>query len=214
MPKKPDTEPEDSGTETGTTGDATGTSAEVPPEPPAAGTGTTPAASGAFSREPGTSGEPPAPAPADPDAPPWERNGDEFNAETAWQLIQNLRAEVARTKRPAEAGGSDELVQRVAVLEKQLTDERAAAARERIGRQHALPDEVVALLGDGTDDELSARAGALIEWANTHTRPAPARGARRRPVAELRTGTTPEEPPADTDPARLAARVAERRPHF
>ncbi|MGH8875789.1 MAG: hypothetical protein ACRD0P_00335 [Stackebrandtia sp.] len=219
MPKKPDTDPEDAATDTGTTGQQTGTSAEVPPEPPAADTGTSSEDTGNAADTAGTSasetGQQSATPPSSgPEAPPWERTGEAFNAETAWQLITNLRAEVARTKRPAaEAGGSDELAARVANLEQQLAAERAAA-RQRIGEQHAMPEPVVALLGDGDGKTLDARAQALIDWAATQNRPAPARGARRRPVAELRTGTTPEEPPADTDPSRLAERVTSRRPHF
>ncbi|ADD43875.1 hypothetical protein [Stackebrandtia nassauensis] len=220
MPTTPGTTPEDAATGTGATGEESGTLAEVPPEPPAAASGTTPAATGTTAGDSGTSGDappPPAPAPADspPEAPPWERTGQPFDAETAWKLITNLRAEVARGKAgaPTGPGGTDELAQRVTSLEQQLAEERAAA-RARIGEQHQMPEPVVALLGDGDGKTLAARAQALIDWAHTLNRPAPSRGARRRPVAELRSGTTPEQPPEDTDPARLAAQVAARRPHY
>ena len=36
--------------------------------------------------------------------PPWERDGETFDPERAWKLIQNLKAELARVKaKPAEA---------------------------------------------------------------------------------------------------------------
>ena len=47
--------------------------------------------------------ETPEPTPAP--VPPWERDGVEFNAETAWNLIQNLRADKAQL---AEALASKE----------------------------------------------------------------------------------------------------------
>lgn len=149
-------------------------------------------------------------------APPWERDGTEFDAARAWTLITNLRAEVAAAKTPApppavadepESNPATDTAARVAALE-------SALARERVGRKHSLPDGVIDLLGDGDEDALSARATALIEWAVTQQQPAaPAPASlRRRPLADLRPGTTnPADTPTETDPAALAAAVMSAR---
>ncbi|WP_240544341.1 hypothetical protein [Bifidobacterium sp. SO4] len=47
----------------------------------------------------------PATPPADDSAPkpPWERDGEDFNPEKAWNLIQNLRADNAKLKESNES---------------------------------------------------------------------------------------------------------------
>lgn len=44
------------------------------------------------------SGQVSDPAPNDEAKPPWERDGEEFNPEKAWSLIQNLRNDLADAK--------------------------------------------------------------------------------------------------------------------
>ncbi|MGH8877007.1 MAG: hypothetical protein ACRD0P_06675 [Stackebrandtia sp.] len=143
----------------------------------------------------------------DGDGPPWDRTGETFDPERAWTLIQNLRAEVASSKKSGKTEPG-ELVERVSALESQLAAASAAVARERVGRVHGLPDDVVALLGDGDEETLSARAAALIKWADG--REDAALPKKRTTPARTR-GSFPNEQPDETDPAKLAEQVLARR---
>lgn len=42
--------------------------------------------------------------------PPWERDGETFDPERAWKLVQNLKAELARVKALAAVGLSQDFV--------------------------------------------------------------------------------------------------------
>ena len=42
--------------------------------------------------------EAPAPQEESPTVPPWERDGEIFDPERAWKLVQNLKAELAAVK--------------------------------------------------------------------------------------------------------------------
>ncbi|MGH8794553.1 MAG: hypothetical protein ACRDXX_18125, partial [Stackebrandtia sp.] len=140
-------------------------------------------------------------APRGPEVPPWERDGQSFDPERAWNLIRNLRAEVAEAKRTAARdtdggdGKASELSRRVEALSSQL-------ARERVARKHELPDELVDLLGDGDEKALAERAEKLIAWRDQTTaeaEPVPL----RRPAQKPRGGADPTATPVETDPAKL-----------
>lgn len=72
--------------------------------------------------------------------PPWERDGEEFNPETAWNLIQNLRAdnsarraENAKLRALAAAGLSLDLAAVVAGSTADEVEANVTLLRESIG---------------------------------------------------------------------------------
>ncbi|CAM3431996.1 hypothetical protein [Stackebrandtia soli] len=145
------------------------------------------------------------------EVPPWERDGEPFDSARAWNLIRNLRAEVAATRKAEPAastatgdgsGDTAELARQVATLSTDL-------ARERVARKHALPDDLLGLLGDGDEAALTTRAEALIAWRDKTTTDAST--PPRRPAQKPRGGADPTATATETDPAKLAAAVAARR---
>ncbi|UVK59024.1 scaffolding protein [Microbacterium phage Cen1621] len=120
----------------------------------------------------------PAAKPADNGTPPW---GDDFNAETAWTLIQNLRGELktVKTERTTFKNERDALSQKVeehenagksaeelkAAAEKKAADDLAAARRElwieRALRKHGVPEELVEFLSGDDEEAILAKAEKL-----------------------------------------------------
>lgn len=113
--------------------------------------------------------------------PPWERNGEQFDPEKAWNLIQSLRNENGTLKSDREAlqGKVTEFEQQGLTEVEKLTNrattaeqERDTAAGELVRLQVALNNGLIAekdgkfvldedamkLLGTGTAEELEERA--------------------------------------------------------
>lgn len=194
---------------------------------------TIPPAGQAPAPAPGADPTGPAPAalpapPAGNTSPPWDRDGQPFDPARAWALIENLRADLAAARGgqaptdtappaapadppapvtspeprtpPADAG-----------LSAQLDALRAQLARERAGRRHGLDDDLVDLLGTGTDEQIEARAAALAaRLAPAGTAPAPTSPVPRRPVEQLHGGGDPTTTPEETDPRKLADLIRSR----
>lgn len=156
------------------------------------------------------------------DTPPW---GDDFDAEKAWKLVRNLRAD--KEKLAARPVLSDEQQQQLdeynALVEASKTDaqrrEEAANAaqrerdeaqaeltRLRIAMRHGISEEDFDLLGSGTEEEVAARA-LKIAAKNEAARQAaleaavtgPATPAPRRPSARLQPGASPAPDPVRDD---------------
>lgn len=134
----------------------------------------TPADVAPKSAEPASQPTSPEPAAAAPEAPPW---GEDFDAEKAWTLVQNLRADKERLqKRPAL---TDEQAARLSeydkVLEGQKTAEQKAqdalAAAEKRAQslfERSVLAEVKALAADGFADPSDAAVflGDLKKYAS------------------------------------------------
>ncbi|MBG6140679.1 hypothetical protein [Longispora fulva] len=157
-------------------------------------------------------GQEPTSTPTDPaptgTAPPWERDGTPFDADRAWSLIEGLRTDLAKAKatpppaaQPAPAAAPDP--------SGEVAELRAELLRERLARRHGLDDDLAALLGSGTEAEISARAELLAARLAGATPTAPP--VARRPVAALHAGADPTAPPEETDPAKLAGQVRRSR---
>lgn len=182
---------------------------------------------------PTPTGQAPAPSNPDPTAPtgqapanpapagnpaPWERDGTPFDPARAWSLIEKLRSDLAAragapatppapaapAAPPAAPAPSGDLAGQIETL-------RLQVARERSARRHGLDDDLIELLGTGTDEQIEARAKTLAERigaaASTPAAPVP-----RRPVENLRGGGDPSAPPEETDPLKLAELVRQRSP--
>jgi len=155
-------------------------------------------------------GAPDAPA----ETPPW---GTDFDAERAWKLVQNLRADKERA-----AQERDTFRQKATEYETaQMTEaEKAAAAlaeaqktaetsttevlRLRALVKHGLDEEDLDLLGSGTAEEIDARAARLAARSS-----APKTPAGRKPQERLRGGGDPDVEPA-VDPIRAADQIRAR----
>lgn len=149
---------------------------------------------------------------------PWD------DPESARRMIEQLRRESAgwRTKyrqaeplaskyRQAEDSQKTEIqraTERAQSLEQELADVRTSNARMMALVNHNLPPDLIDLLGNGTEEEIDARAKLLADKlaaaapqpepaAAEHARPAP-----RRPVESLTPGARPAgERPADPNEA-------------
>jgi hypothetical protein len=160
----------------------------------------------------------PAPAPKE-QTPPW---GDDFDAERAWRLVQNLRADIAGLKTERDTlvaerqereneGKSDaeKLAARLAEAERTATAAQRELWRERALRKHPLPDDLVDFVVGDTEEELIAKAERLASVATPkapegQTDPAPDPVAdRQRPEPALVPGHG-GDPAAPFDPVAVA----------
>jgi hypothetical protein len=119
----------------------------------------------------------PTPPAAGP-RPPWGSD-DEFNPEKAWNLLQNVRADLTETKASLEAARKEASELQEFRLKAQEAEETAAETalslhRERAARVHGLGDDQFEFLAELTDPEaIDARAEKLA--AMTAAKSAPAR---------------------------------------
>ncbi|HEX8626731.1 MAG TPA: hypothetical protein VF755_00980 [Catenuloplanes sp.] len=169
------------------------------------------------------------PAGTDERRPPWERTGEPFDPARAWSLIERLRGDLATARtsgRPAPtltptattpttapaapsapvqptapSGQPGDVGDQVAALRAELT-------RERLARRYGLDDDLVDLLGTGSDEQIEARAKTLADRLSkpgASGSPVP-----RRPIEQLRGGADPTSDPEETDPEKLAAKIRRR----
>ena len=123
--------------------------------------------------------QPEAPKPTQPPAgprPPWGSDA-EFNAEKAWSLLQNVRADLSDTKAALEAARKDAAsIEEFKVKAQEAEDTAQETAlslhRERAARTHGLTDEQVEFLAELTDPEgIEARAAKLAAMTAAPSRP-------------------------------------------
>jgi hypothetical protein len=118
----------------------------------------------------------PTPPPAGP-RPPWGSD-DEFNPEKAWNLLQNVRADLADTKASLEAARQEASELQEFRVKAQEAEESAAETalslhRERAARVHGLGDEQFEFLAELTDPEaIDARASKLAAMTAKKSEPA------------------------------------------
>lgn len=118
-------------------------------------------------------------APETPPAsvPPWEREGVEFNAETAWTLIQNLRADNAALRAEKAQAHEDHAAAQVQEpapepepvpepapnYEAELTAARVENAKLRALAGAGLSLDLAAVVAGSTADEVEANVAVLRE---------------------------------------------------
>lgn len=148
-------------------------------------------------------------APAAPETPPW---GADFDAEKAWNLVQNLRADKDKlSQRPSltpeqqkelsdftafkEASKTEAQRQQEAVeaANRGRDDATADALRLRVAIEHGLGKEDIDLLGTGTQEEVAARAKRIADLraAAVAAPPVVPPVPGQRPIEQLRPGATP-----------------------
>lgn len=132
-----------------------------------------------------------APTPAA--IPPWEREGVEFNPETAWNLIQNLRAEKAAlraekaklTAAPAAEPPAAPTPEPAPDLVAELQVVRAENLKLVELSKAGLPAHLAGAIAGSTADEIQANIAALqsvVPSAPREVPPNPAQGAEPAPV--------------------------------
>ena len=110
--------------------------------------------------------------------PPWEKNGQEFNAEKAWTLIQNLTGERDRlnTEKAALAQGHSKIAEVLGVKDKTVTSDDLVGALksqvdkmeldlavERLAREHRITEaDDLATLRAITDPGVREKAAARL----------------------------------------------------
>lgn len=142
--------------------------------------------------------------------PPWERDGVEFDAEKAWNLIQNLRADNTKLKEANETQKTqlktyeDEKLSETERLQRDLDAANECIAQYKSNETWAaikaahplLSDADKELIGGGSEQEMQARAAKLA------ARLEQAQAAHRVPA----TSTMPTQPTGGTDPSSLTSR--------
>lgn len=152
------------------------------------------------------------PNPAAPAAtPPW---GTDFDAEKAWNLVQNLRADkdklaarpvltdeqktqLAEYQKVVEASKTEaqRLADSAAAAQREAETAKAEAIRYKAAATHKIGAEHFDLLGTGTEDEVLARAekvAALLTAQAAVVPPVvPPTTPTTRPVEQLQPGATP-----------------------
>ena len=109
---------------------------------------------------------------------PWEKNGQEFNAEKAWTLIQNLTGERDRltTEKAALAQGHSKIAEVLGVKDKTVTSDDLVGALksqvdkmeldltvERLAREHRITEaDDLATLRAITDPDVREKAAARL----------------------------------------------------
>lgn len=128
--------------------------------------------------------------------PPWERDGQPFDPERAWNLVTSLRGERETLRaereqlasevsqfRNAQLTDAQRLEQERDALRAERDQAASEAIRLRVAVRHGLTEEDFDLLGTGTEEEIDARAQRLVE----RSRQAPAvpsfDGGARTPTA-------------------------------
>jgi len=150
------------------------------------------------------------------ETPPW---GDDFDADKAWKLVQNLRqdkeklssrtaltdeqrTQLAEYNRLVEASKTEAQRQQEAVEKASRDAEtaRAEATRYKVAATHGIPADHFDLLGSGTEEEISARAEkiATLLAKQAEATQAPTT-LPKRPVEQLRPGATPGEAESEDD---------------
>lgn len=157
-----------------------------------------------------------APAAETKTAPPW---GDDFDAERAWKLVQNLRADnekktaklhdfekAAADKAEAEKTELERAIARAEKAEKSLADRDAAERRKAVLDKHGLDETDAAFLLGVADDELDAKAEALATRLGVSKKDA-AEEIPGKPKPKLLPGHATGDAEPDFDPIALADSV-------
>ena len=146
--------------------------------------------------------------------PPWEKNGQEFNAEKAWTLIQNLTGERDRlnTEKAALAQGQSKIAEALGIKDKAAgADDLVGALKsqvdamaldlavERLAREHGITDaDDLATLHAITDPDVRAKAAA--RFAKKDEKPTDD-GTQVYPRPKPDASQGPKGEPVDPEPA-------------
>lgn len=117
--------------------------------------------------------------------PPWEREGVDFNAETAWNLIQNLRADntalrAEKAKLAASAAEPPAAPEPAPDLAAELQAARAENLKLVELSKAGMPAHLAGAIAGSTADEIQANIAALqsvVPSAPREVPPNPAQGA-------------------------------------
>lgn len=129
--------------------------------------------------------------------PPWERDGVEFNPETAWNLIQNLRADnsalreekakLTAAQAPAPEPEPAPPAEPAHDYAAELADAQVENAKLRALAAAGLPLDLAAVVAGSTADEVEANVSVLRESigaapVSREVPPNPAQAAEPAPV--------------------------------
>lgn len=152
---------------------------------------------------------------------PW---GDDFDPERAWKLVENLRADQAKSKAKlaeydkaaqeradAEKSELERATERATRAEQALADREAAEKRKSVLDKHGLTADDAAFLAGVSDDDLDARAKALAArlGVGQSTKDA-AEAIPGKPSPKLTAGHESVEPADAFDPIALADKAHKR----
>ena len=156
-----------------------------------------------------------------PETPPW---GEDFNAERAWTLVQNLRADkdklsgkvgefekAAQDAADAKRSDLERAIARAEKAEKAIADREAADQRKTVLAKHGLSDDDAAFLAGVSDSDLDARAQALAARLGIgQSKQDAAEAIPGKPTPKLTAGHESSDAGDAFDPLALAEKVHKR----
>lgn len=152
----------------------------------------------------------PAEAEPQPEEKPDTGASKDWQAEAVkWKSLARKHETTARTNsdaakrlseiEDAQKSEQQKLTDRASAAEQRLASMQAQNARLMAAAVHGIPAELVELLGDGTEEQISERAELLAAKLATAPAPVQAAPAQTRPVESLKPGAAPAAPPANPD---------------
>lgn len=140
-----------------------------------------------------------APTTAQTDSQEEVDKDEPWDPERAKRKIAKLNSEAANLrKRVNEAPKADD----VAAKDRRITDLESAALRYEVALDLGLPKEIAARLQGKDRDEMVADAETLLELMAPAKRP-----ATRKPAEAMRTASSPDLEPEETDLNKLGSRM-------
>lgn len=153
--------------------------------------------------------------------PPWGDEEENFDADRAWELIQNLRGDNdqlknerdearGKVKEFEDAGRSDQekLEQRATTAETTAAESANEAARLRVALKKGLTETQAKRLVGEDEEALEKDADDLVESFKQEDAEEGQEPRHGRPRERLRTGAAPSSEPEESDPAKLAEQVS------
>lgn len=150
--------------------------------------------------------------------PPWG-DDENFDAERAWKLIQDLRGDVAKVKseneelrtwkqkrEDADKTDDEKREERATKAEKEAAENARDAARLRVALKKGLTETQAKRLVGDSEEDLEKDADELLASFKQEEEESGG-GTTRRPKERLRPGAAPSSEPEETDPRKLADQV-------
>lgn len=130
-----------------------------------------------------------------------KRNKENASLRARLRELEPL-AQAAKAAEDAQKSEAQKLAERLASTEKELSESRSTTTRLFAAATHNIPADLIDLLGNGTDEEIDARAkllAAKLAPAPTEEQ-APVASGSQRPVESLRPGASPQTGADPNDP--------------
>lgn len=153
--------------------------------------------------------------------PPWGDEEENFDAERAWKLIQDLRTDNSKLKserddsaaklkeiEDSQKSEEEKRQEQAAEDKKDAVESKREAARLRVALKKGLTETQAKRLVGDDEEALEKDADELLaDFKDDEEGEGEGQDPPRRPRERLRTGAAPSSEPEEKDPAKLAEAV-------